>query len=111
MRAMRRTRCIRVGRNGSARGLIDSRALADALARERHPEQALRAYETERAEQAARVVRTNPEAPPGFINIKVEELTGDQPFDRLDRFISQNELRALSDQYKLIAGFRPSDLQ
>ena len=50
-------------------------------------------------------MRTNPEAPPGFINIKVEELTGDQPFDRLDRFISQNELRALSDQFKLIPAF------
>ena len=98
------------GSNGSAQGLIDSRVLADALAREQDPEQALRSYEAERAGKTAEVVRTNREAPPDFINIKVEELTGDRPFDRLDRFVTQDELRALSDQYKAIAGFRPSDL-
>jgi hypothetical protein len=37
--------------------------------------------------------------------MKVEELTGDRPFDDLDRFISQDELKALSDSYKRIAGF------
>src|SRR5262249_14899736 len=99
------------GSNGSAQGLIDSRVLADALAREDDPVQALRAYETERVEKAANVVRTNRETPPDFINIKGEELTGDRPFDDLDRFITQDELRALSDQYKAIAGFRPSDLR
>jgi 5-methylphenazine-1-carboxylate 1-monooxygenase len=41
-------------------------------------------------------VRTNREHPPDFINIKVEELGGDRPFDRLDRYITQDELRALS---------------
>jgi hypothetical protein len=35
----------------------------------------------------------------------VEELTGDRPFDNLDDFISREELRSLSDQYKAIAGF------
>ena len=33
------------------------------------------------------------------------ELTGDRPFGNLDDFISQEELRALSDQYKRIAGY------
>ena len=51
------------------------------------------------------MVRTNREHPPDFINIKVEELTGDRPFDNLDDFITQDELRALSDNYKRIAGF------
>ena len=41
----------------------------------------------------------------GFTNIKVEELTGDKPFTRLEDYISQDELRALSDNYKKIAGF------
>ncbi len=44
-------------------------------------------------------------APPDFINIRVEELTGDRPFDRLDDYITQDQLRALSDQYKQIAGY------
>ena len=37
--------------------------------------------------------------------IKVEELVGDRPFDNLDDYITQDELRALSDNYKTIAGF------
>lgn len=94
------------GSNGSAQGLIDARVLSDALARHGKDWQAaFQAYETERVQRAATVVRTNRSSPPDFINIKVEELTGDRPFDNLDAFISQDELRALSDHYKTIAGF------
>ncbi len=53
----------------------------------------------------AKIVRTNREFPPDFINIKVEQLVGDRPFDDLDNYITQDELRALSDEYKRIAGF------
>jgi hypothetical protein len=50
-------------------------------------------------------VLTNRSNPPDFINIKVEELVGDKPFENLDDFITQDELRALSDSYKNVAGF------
>ncbi len=63
-----------------------------------------------RAEPAANVVRTNRAQPPDFINIKVEELVGDRPFDNLDNYITQDELRALSDNYKRVAGFALSDV-
>jgi len=56
-------------------------------------------------------VRTNREHPPDFINIRVEELTGDKPFGNLDDFITQDELRALSENYKRIAGFAVSDVK
>jgi hypothetical protein len=56
------------------------------------------------------VVRTNRAQPPDFINIKVEELVGDRPFDNLDAYISQDELRALSDSYKRVAGFALADV-
>ena len=46
----------------------------------------------------------------GSLNIRVEELTGDRPFERLDGFISQEELRALSDQYKRVAGYSIDEL-
>ena len=59
---------------------------------------------------AAKVVRTNREHPPDFINIKVEELVGDRPFDDLDKYITQDELRALSENYKRIAGFALTDV-
>jgi len=56
------------------------------------------------------VVRTNRAHPPDFINIKVEELVGDRPFDDLDKYITQGELRALSESYKRIAGFALGDV-
>ena len=62
-------------------------------------------------EATARVVRTNREFPPDYINIKVEELTGGEPFDSIDDVISQDELRAISERYKRIAGFALDTLQ
>ena len=58
-----------------------------------------------------RDARTNREHPPDFINIKVEELVGDRPFDNLDDHITQGELRALSENYKRIAGFSLADVE
>jgi 2-polyprenyl-6-methoxyphenol hydroxylase-like FAD-dependent oxidoreductase len=93
------------GSNGAAQAAIDARTLADFLRSSSDPRDALKAYEAERVAPAARVVRTNREHPPDFINIKVEELVGDRPFDDLDKYITQDELRALSENYKRIAGF------
>ncbi|MBV8848231.1 MAG: flavin-dependent oxidoreductase [Methylobacteriaceae bacterium] len=93
------------GSNGSAQAAIDARVLADLLQQSGDPRAALRAYEAERLPATARIVRTNRAFPPDFINIKVEELVGDRPFDDLDRYITQEELRALSDDYKKTAGF------
>jgi 2-polyprenyl-6-methoxyphenol hydroxylase-like FAD-dependent oxidoreductase len=98
------------GSNGAAQAVIDARTLADLLAGGGDPREALKAYEAARSGPAGRVVRTNREHPPDFINIKVEELVGDRPFDDLDKYITQDELRALSDNYKRIAGFAVSDL-
>ena len=99
------------GSNGAAQSVIDARVLAECLAANGDPRDALKAYEAARREATGKVVRTNREHPPDFINIKVEELTGDKPFDNLDDFITQDELRALSDNYKRIAGFAVSDVK
>jgi 2-polyprenyl-6-methoxyphenol hydroxylase-like FAD-dependent oxidoreductase len=98
------------GSNGAAQGAIDARTLADCLRSNQDPRDGLVAYEQARREATARVVRTNRDHPPDFINIKVEELVGDRPFDNLDDYISQDELRALSDNYKRIAGFSVADV-
>jgi len=98
------------GSNGAAQGAIDARTLADFLRNNTDPRDALKAYEAARAEPAAQVVRTNRAQPPDFINIKVEELVGDKPFDNLDDHISQDELRTLSENYKRIAGFALADV-
>jgi 2-polyprenyl-6-methoxyphenol hydroxylase-like FAD-dependent oxidoreductase len=99
------------GSNGAAQSAIDARTLADMLERHSDPVAALKAYEEARLTVTARIVKTNRENPPDFINIKVEELVGDRPFDDLDKYITQEELRALSDQYKKVAGFSLEDVQ
>jgi len=93
------------GSNGSAQALIDARTLATELAKGGDPVAALRSYEDLRREATAKVVLTNRSLPPDFINIKVDELSGDKPFRHIDDLISQDELRQISDNYKKIAGF------
>jgi 5-methylphenazine-1-carboxylate 1-monooxygenase len=93
------------GSNGSAQALIDARTLSDLLAHSDNPIAALKTYEAERRPKTSRIVETNRTSPPDIINIRVEELVGDRPFDNLDDFISQQELKKLSDAYKQVAGF------
>ena len=99
------------GSNGAAQAVIDARTLADLLRSHDDPREALREYEDVRRPVTARIVRTNREFPPDFINIKVEALVGDRPFDNLDRYITQDELRSLSEDYKRIAGFALDNLK
>ncbi len=97
------------GSNGSAQGLIDARTLATelaaALTNRADPLAALQAYEDQRREVTARIVQTNRSVPPDFINIRVDELSGDRPFRHIDDLISQAELREISENYKKVAGF------
>jgi 2-polyprenyl-6-methoxyphenol hydroxylase-like FAD-dependent oxidoreductase len=98
------------GSNGAAQAIIDARALADRLAEGGDPRAALRAYEAARAGPTAQVVLANRAQPPDYLIGRVEELVGDRPFDDLDRYITQAELRRLSDDYKRIAGFALADV-
>jgi 2-polyprenyl-6-methoxyphenol hydroxylase-like FAD-dependent oxidoreductase len=93
------------GSNGAAQAIIDARTLAELLRTSGDPVAALRAYEAARLEATAKIVRTNREHPPDFINIKVDQLTGGKPFRHIDDVISQEELRSISDEYKKVAGF------
>jgi 2-polyprenyl-6-methoxyphenol hydroxylase-like FAD-dependent oxidoreductase len=98
------------GSNGSAQALIDARVLGERLAATADPAAAFAAYEAERRPATTRIVETNRVSPPDVINLKVEELTGDRPFGNLADYISQDELRALSDRYKVVAGFEQERL-
>jgi len=103
------------GSNGSAQALIDGRVLADLLARYSYegkdPRAALLAYEAIRLPATAKVVLTNRSTPPDFIIMKADELSGGQPFSNIDDLISQDELRAISDHYKQVAGFSLESLK
>ncbi len=98
------------GSNGCAQALIDARVLSELVTSVADGEAALRAYQDARLGPTSKVVLTNRTTPPDFINIKVEQLTGDAPFENLDRHISQSELKALSDDYKRVAGFAGQDV-
>jgi 2-polyprenyl-6-methoxyphenol hydroxylase-like FAD-dependent oxidoreductase len=98
------------GSNGAAQAVIDARVLAECLARDADPRSAFAAYEAQRLEATAAIVRANRENPPDIINIKVEELVGDKPFVNLDDHITQAELRALSESYKRVAGFSVAEV-
>jgi 2-polyprenyl-6-methoxyphenol hydroxylase-like FAD-dependent oxidoreductase len=98
------------GSNGAAQAIIDARVLADRLAEGGDPPGALRAYEAARSGPTAQVVRANRAHPPDYIIGRVEELVGDEPFDDLGRYITQAELKRLSDDYKRIAGFAREDV-
>jgi 5-methylphenazine-1-carboxylate 1-monooxygenase len=93
------------GSNGAGQAIVDARALADCLSASEDPVAALRAYEEIRREATANVVRTNRTNPPDAILREVYLRTGDRPFDDIDAVISRDELAAISDSYKRVAGY------
>jgi 2-polyprenyl-6-methoxyphenol hydroxylase-like FAD-dependent oxidoreductase len=99
------------GSNGAGQAILDARALADALAAARDPVAGLRAYEERRLGPTAQVVLTNRVQPPDAILGEIYKRTGDQPFRHIDEVISLAELRALSDNYKRVAGYDRDQLQ
>jgi len=93
------------GSNGAGQAILDARSLADCLAGHGDVAAALEAYEGARLEATSNVVKANRSNPPDAILREVFERTGDRPFVRIDDVISPQELSALSDSYKRIAGY------
>jgi 2-polyprenyl-6-methoxyphenol hydroxylase-like FAD-dependent oxidoreductase len=93
------------GANGGAQSILDATALTKALLANDDPVAALTAYEAERLPATAKVVLRNREAPPDAILEEVYRRTGDKPFTRIEDVISEQELAALNDGYKRVAGF------
>ncbi len=93
------------GSNGAGQAILDARALADALVRCADPAEALKAYEAKRLEATANVVRMSRKNPPDAILREVFVRSGDRPFDRIEDVIGLDELKAISDGYKRVAGY------
>ena len=98
------------GSNGAGQAILDARALADSLVAHPDPREALAAYEAVRRPFTANVVRMNRANPPDAILREVWSRTGDKPFASVDDVISREELAALSDGYKRVAGFARAQL-
>jgi 2-polyprenyl-6-methoxyphenol hydroxylase-like FAD-dependent oxidoreductase len=99
------------GSNGAGQAILDVRALTSALLEHADPVAALAAYETQRRDATAKIVLTNRTNPPDAILREVFQRTHDRPFRSIDDVISREELVALSEGYKQIAGYSKEALR
>ena len=99
------------GSNGAGQAILDARALASALSGNDDPVAALAAYEKQRLEATTRIVLTNRTNPPDAILREVFQRTHDRPFASINDVISRDELVALSEGYKRIAGYSKEALR
>jgi 2-polyprenyl-6-methoxyphenol hydroxylase-like FAD-dependent oxidoreductase len=99
------------GSNGAGQAILDARALTSALLGHDDPVAALAAYEKLRLEATTRIVLTNRTNPPDAILREVFQRTHDRPFETIDDVISRDELVALSEGYKRIAGYSKDALR
>jgi 5-methylphenazine-1-carboxylate 1-monooxygenase len=99
------------GSNGAGQAILDARALTSALLENADPVAALAAYEKQRLDATTRIVLTNRSNPPDAILREVFERTHDRPFADIADVISRDELVALSEGYKRIAGYSKEALR
>ncbi|TXL61320.1 flavin-dependent oxidoreductase [Aeromicrobium terrae] len=99
------------GSNGAGQAILDARFLAGAIKRHGVTEEALREYDGVRVEATAKVVRMNRANPPDAILREVHERSGDKPFDQLSDLISDEELKAIGERYRSVAGFQVDELK
>jgi 2-polyprenyl-6-methoxyphenol hydroxylase-like FAD-dependent oxidoreductase len=99
------------GGNGANQSILDAGALARCIKAAGDLPAALKAYEAERMKAANGVVLQNRSAPPDAILRVVHEKSGDKPFGNIDDLIPREELAAITDGYKRVAGFDKTTLQ
>lgn len=98
------------GSNGAGQAILDARYLAGAFKRHGVGEMALQDYDAARVPATSQVVLMNRKDPPDAILREVHERTGGKPFDKIEDVISAEELHAISDCYKTVAGFEKAQL-
>ena len=93
------------GGNGAAQAIIDASAIAPLLASHDDPRDALLAYEVDRRPNTTKISLTNRTEPPDTIIELVEARSQGKRFNRIEDIVSPEELAAISDKYKRIAGY------
>lgn len=96
------------GGNGAAQAIIDASAIAPLLAASADPRDAFQAYEADRRPKTTKISLTNRSEPPDTIIDLVETRSNGKRFVRIEDVVRPEELAAISDKYKKIAGY---DLQ
>lgn len=98
------------GSNGAGQAILDAPCLTEQFKKFGINEKALTEYDRIRVKATGDVVLMNRVAPPDTILKEVHDRTGGKPFDNLDDFITREELLAISNKYKSIAGYKVEDL-
>jgi 2-polyprenyl-6-methoxyphenol hydroxylase-like FAD-dependent oxidoreductase len=93
------------GSNGAGQAILDGPSLAQQIRTFGASAKALEEYERIRLKATSEVVLMNRVAPPDAILQTVHDLTGGKPFTRIEDVISREELQAVSNRYKQVAGF------
>ena len=98
------------GSNGAGQAILDARTLTGCLLRSANTEKALKEYEQIRLQATNELVLLNRSDPPDTMLREVHRRTGDKPFARIEDVIAREELVALSENYKRVAGFERDSL-
>lgn len=93
-----------IGSNGASQAIRDASALADAFDRHADVVEAFAAYEAARREATSRIVLSNRKMGPEIV-MQMAEDRAPQGFAHVEDVISRQELEAVADGYKQIAGF------
>lgn len=99
------------GSNGAGQSIVDARFLTGQIKQHGTTEQALQQYEAVRGPATANVVLANRNNPPDAILREVWQRSGGNRFERIEDVISPDELQAISDRYKKVAGFDRDSLR
>ena len=93
-----------IGSNGASQAILDAAALADELARDTDPIDALRRYEERRIGPTAAIVHSNRGMGPEVVMQMAEDRAPDG-FDELSEVFAPGELEEVARRYKRLAGF------
>tara|TARA_R110002110_G_scaffold205066_1_gene416718 strand:+ start:118623 stop:119882 length:1260 start_codon:yes stop_codon:yes gene_type:complete len=98
-----------IGSNGASQGILDAACMTRMLQQHSDPASAFKAYDAERRPKVAAIVLANRGNGPEQV-MQMAEDRAPHGFDNIDDVISQDELQAVADQYKQIAGFDKNTL-
>jgi 2-polyprenyl-6-methoxyphenol hydroxylase-like FAD-dependent oxidoreductase len=100
-----------IGSNGASQAILDARVLAGCIRRHAPDlDEALARYEHARRPATAAIVAANRSLGPERPMLLVEERAPDG-FDEISAVITPEEIAAVTEEYRRVAGFAMSDLQ
>jgi len=94
-----------IGSNGASQGILDAEKLANELKKNQNLYDAFSNYENERRPATANIVLSNRKNGPEQV-MQLAHERAPEGFADIDQIISQEELEAISAQYKQTAGFK-----